>query len=269
MTEPRSPDILDKPQANKLFNKNIKKFEQHFVPVKDFLLKCYTGDNHGFVDFKSILEYRFNNRRSGGYIIITARNSYSIVSYRDFDGRDKHKIFPKIKSSSDLDELKKFFKANKIPNFKKLSDNPILPPLNSNDEKEQIELEQLYKHKTKDDIRNELENSKNTDSEEIIVNHKTYKRDNRTIALIKILRDFKCQICSTAILKKDGSHYVEAAHIKPKCQKGRETPDNIILLCPNHHKEFDYGHLEIKLHDTEQIDFVLNGQQHRLKLSIE
>lgn len=141
-------------------------------------------------------------------------------------------------------------------------------PFVSNDEKEQKELEQFYKTKTKADILEELKNLKETDPEEIVVNRKTYKRDNKTIAQIKILRDFKCQICSTTIIKKDGSKYVEAAHIKPKHQKGRETLDNIILLCPNHHKEFDFGHLEIKLHDKTQIEFLLNGRQHKIKLSV-
>jgi hypothetical protein len=137
----------------------------------------------------------------------------------------------------------------------------------SNDEKEQKELEKIYKTKSKAEILKELQNLKETDPEEIIVNHKTYKRDNKTIAQIKIIRDFKCQICSTTIIKKDGSKYVEAAHIKAKHQKGRETLDNIILLCPNHHKEFDYGHLEIEQHNINEITFVLNGQQHKIKLS--
>ena len=43
----------------------------------------------------------------------------------------------------------------------------------------------------------------------------------------------------------DGSFYIEAAHIKPKSQQGTETPDNILILCPNHHKEFDLGKREI------------------------
>ena len=81
------------------------------------------------------------------------------------------------------------------------------------------------------------------------------------------MRDFKCQICSTSILKKDGSKYVEAAHIKPKNQKGRETLDNIILLCPNHHKEFDFGHLEIILHNINKIHFLLNDKQYKITLS--
>src|SRR5690606_128383 len=72
----------------------------------------------------------------------------------------------------------------------------------STDEKEQNELEEFYKKsKSKDDIINDLKKLQDSDPEEIIVNHKTYKRDNKTIAQIKILRDFKCQICSTTIIK--------------------------------------------------------------------
>lgn len=128
----------------------------------------------------------------------------------------------------------------------------------------------FYKgNKSKTEILNDLKNLKDNDPEEIIVNHKSYKRDNKTITQIKILRDFKCQICSTTIIKKDGTNYIEAAHIQPKHKKGRETPDNIILLCPNHHKEFDFGALEIKSHDASKIVFVLNGQKHSLNLSLE
>lgn len=52
------------------------------------------------------------------------------------------------------------------------------------------------------------------------------------------------KICSTTIMKKDGRKYVEAAHIKSKHLKGRETLSNIILLCPNYHKEFDLGNFK-------------------------
>jgi len=138
----------------------------------------------------------------------------------------------------------------------------------SQDEKEQEELAKYYKKtKTKEEILNDLKNLKPTDSEEIIINQKTYKRDNKTISQIKILRDFKCQICGTTIIKKDGSKYIEAAHIKAKHQKGRETLDNIILLCPNHHKEFDLGDRIIKSHDNNFIDIVLNGQKYKIKLT--
>ena len=141
-------------------------------------------------------------------------------------------------------------------------------PYVSQDEKEQEELTKYYKKtKTKEEILEDLKSLQPTDSEEIFVNQKTYKRDNKTIAQIKILRDFKCQICGTTIIKKDGSKYIEAAHIKAKHQKGRETLDNIILLCPNHHKEFDLGDRIIKSHDRNFIDIVLNGQQYKINLT--
>jgi hypothetical protein len=138
----------------------------------------------------------------------------------------------------------------------------------SQDEKEQEELAKYYKKaKTKEQILDDLKNLQPTDSEEVYVNQKTYKRDNKTIAQIKILRDFKCQICQTAILKKDGSKYIEAAHIKAKHQRGRETLDNIILLCPNHHKEFDLGDRIIKSHNSDFIDIVLNGRSYKINLT--
>lgn len=159
--------------------------------------------------------------------------------------------------------------------YKKLSDiyeyytgKKFKLPYLSQDEKEQEELAKYYKTtKTKEEILEDLKNLQSTDSEEIFINQKTYKRDNKTIAQIKILRGFKCQICGTTIIKKDGNKYIEAAHIKAKHQKGRETLDNIILLCPNHHKEFDLGDRTIRSHDSNFIDIVLNGQQYKINLT--
>jgi predicted restriction endonuclease len=99
-----------------------------------------------------------------------------------------------------------------------------------------------------------------------MVNRRVYKRNNKAIALIKLLRGFKCQICNTTIIKKDGSKYIEAAHIEAKHKKGKETLNNIILLCPNHHKEFDCGKVFINSHDSNYIDFTMSGLQHKLKL---
>ena len=120
-----------------------------------------------------------------------------------------------------------------------------------------------------EEIINELKNLKLTDAEEIEINSKSYKRDNKTIAYIKVLRDYKCQVCSTTIKKKDGGFYIEAAHIEPKHKKGRETPNNILLLCPNHHKEFDYGDTTIKEHNNDNVKFVMNGLQYIISLKIE
>jgi len=139
------------------------------------------------------------------------------------------------------------------------------------DEKEQSEIinEIRQDNNSKQSIIAELQNLKETDPEIVVINSKSYKRDNKTVAQIKFIREFKCQICGTTIKKKDGSNFVEAAHIKPKHQKGRETPDNIILLCPNHHKEFDIGDRRIISQDANQIVFTLNGQRHEINLLIK
>jgi hypothetical protein len=144
-------------------------------------------------------------------------------------------------------------------------------PIDTPDEQEQKEIirELKKQNKTKQEIVAELRNLKPTDPEVITINSKSFKRDNRTIAQIKIIRDFKCQICSTSIKKKDGTYYIEAAHIEPKHRKGRETPDNILLLCPNHHKEFDLGDRKILYHDQDKIHFTLNGEEHKITLKID
>ena len=134
------------------------------------------------------------------------------------------------------------------------------------DKIEQQEIENHFKGKTKVDLTIELDNSKNNSAEKITVNHKEYKRNNKIIALIKILRSFKCQICGQFILKRDGSKYIEAAHIIPKNMGGNENPENIILLCPNHHKEFDLGNCEITKRSNDEIEFNLNGKVHLVSL---
>jgi len=51
---------------------------------------------------------------------------------------------------------------------------------------------------------------------------------------------------------KEESHYAcaicghmdngEVAHIEPVCKTLNNSPDNLIYLCPNHHKKYDYGY---------------------------
>ncbi|MBO9620730.1 MAG: HNH endonuclease, partial [Niabella sp.] len=138
------------------------------------------------------------------------------------------------------------------------------------DEKEQTEIANFYKNeKNRTELISELRKSQDADDEEVIINLKKFKRNNKTIALIKMLRDFECQICKTSIMKKDGSKYIEAAHITPKHKKGKETESNIILLCPNHHKEFDYGNLSVIEHTDEKLLFSLNGKTYKLNLQIK
>ena len=146
-----------------------------------------------------------------------------------------------------------------------------LSSIADDDAKEQDELIEVLRKKReliKDKVVENLKNLKPADSEKISYAGKTYKRDNKTIAELKFLRDFKCQLCGNNILRHDGSLYVEAGHITPKCKKGREIPDNILILCPNHHKEFDLGKKEIVSHSKENIKFKLNDKSYSIDLRL-
>jgi HNH endonuclease len=69
------------------------------------------------------------------------------------------------------------------------------------------------------------------------------KRDIGLVRALKALYDNKCQICGFQIVRPDGHYYSEAAHVEPISTRkaGVDTPGNILILCPNHHKMLDYG----------------------------
>jgi hypothetical protein len=149
------------------------------------------------------------------------------------------------------------------------SDKFDLKQTSISDEKEQEEFIKTFKKSmTREQIIDQLINLKDYKSKEVTSKLKLFNRDNKTVALLKIIRDFKCQICGITILKKDGSNYIEAAHIKAKKEKGKETPENIILLCPNHHKEFDLGKRKIICQNKSLFEFALNGKNYKIKMNL-
>ncbi|MBM7419961.1 MULTISPECIES: YDG/SRA domain-containing protein [Chryseobacterium] len=87
-------------------------------------------------------------------------------------------------------------------------------------------------------------NYTNTSRKEYVI--KKIIRETKTAQFIKQLYNDTCQICGTQI-KSPVSTYSEAAHIKSlgKPHNGPDTKENIICLCPNHHKMFDLGIISI------------------------
>lgn len=72
-------------------------------------------------------------------------------------------------------------------------------------------------------------------------------RDTRLARQLKILHNHECQICGKRIEFGDEIGYSEAHHIQPlggnHC--GPDVPENILVLCPNHHVMMDYGLMKI------------------------
>jgi 5-methylcytosine-specific restriction protein A len=69
-----------------------------------------------------------------------------------------------------------------------------------------------------------------------------FRRDPRVRE--KVLRRAKgvCEFCGTEGFEKtDGNRYLETHHVISLASKGMDTLDNVIALCPSHHREAHYG----------------------------
>ena len=67
-------------------------------------------------------------------------------------------------------------------------------------------------------------------------------RDTPKAREMKSVYDYQCQVCERRIdLPNSASGYVEVHHLKPLGKKhhGKDNRDNMLVLCPNCHAEFD------------------------------
>ncbi|MBT5529553.1 MAG: hypothetical protein HOK35_10370 [Cytophagia bacterium] len=120
--------------------------------------------------------------------------------------------------------------------------------------------------KSKEELLKKIIECENDNSEKVTVNGKTYKRHNYLMVQIKKYRDYKCQFCSTTIPKANGGYYIEACHIKPKAQGGNDRIDNILVLCPNCHKLFDYGLRSNEKKSKTDYTVTINKKKNRASL---
>ena len=79
-------------------------------------------------------------------------------------------------------------------------------------------------------------------------------RDYKSSLSLKNLYNYQCQICGESIdILKNGEFkcYIEAHHIKPlgTPHNGPDTIHNMLVLCPNHHAQFDFGSITINPDD--------------------
>jgi 5-methylcytosine-specific restriction protein A len=73
------------------------------------------------------------------------------------------------------------------------------------------------------------------------------KRNQKLVAELQAMYHGKCQICEWAPLDKYGCYICQGHHLQWVCRGGKDTLDNMALLCPNHHQvihrcdaHFDY-----------------------------
>lgn len=71
----------------------------------------------------------------------------------------------------------------------------------------------------------------------------SYARDPKVRSYVITRANGNCEYCGEkGFLMSDGkSHYVEAHHIIALADDGKDTPENVIALCPKHHREAHFG----------------------------
>ena len=74
-----------------------------------------------------------------------------------------------------------------------------------------------------------------------MVRKKEFDRDYPALNELKLIYDYKCQVCNETIQTGKNKYYCEAHHLRPLGgdHKGAADISNVVILCPNHHYEFD------------------------------
>lgn len=82
-----------------------------------------------------------------------------------------------------------------------------------------------------------------------------FVRDTEKAQKIKRLYRDRCQVCGIAIKVPGGKRYSEVHHLHPLKEGGDDSYGNMIVLCPNHHAEFDYRAVGISKDGSTIVDW--------------
>lgn len=113
----------------------------------------------------------------------------------------------------------------------------------SSDEVEGIELLELKKYFSED---MEPEMLKNITEEKLV---RLVKRYRSIVNKKKKECGCRCQICGLTFQMDNGNYYCEAHHLIPISEDGSQGPENVIILCANHHRVFHYAKNNINIRE--------------------
>jgi len=97
---------------------------------------------------------------------------------------------------------------------------------------------------------------------------KRVKRNRRLVRDLKRLYASRCQVCGFTFEKGRGGRYCEAAHLRPisLLEADLDIRDNLVILCPNHHKMLDHGAMSIEFDPAKKQLFAVNdGSRERIE----
>lgn len=255
----------------------LKPFQTKFS-LKDWFLQIedYSGFGVGIATiFLNRIDYKKYPIMNNKTLKALSKLGYKISSTKNWTN---YKLVKKYQDNliNDFSTLQNYFKADALNHFvvavyqgqELISE--YLQIENFDNDLEQHEIENSVEIESeeinKEELYKKLIECENDKSEKITINGKTYKRHNYLMVQIKRYRDHKCQFCSTTILKANGEYYIEACHIKPKAEGGKDNLNNILILCPNCHKLFDYGLRTNEKKSKSTYTVTINKRKYRASL---
>ncbi len=94
---------------------------------------------------------------------------------------------------------------------------------------------------------------------------KMRKLDKSISDNLKLLYDFKCQVCGESIGDKYDGIVTEAHHIEPFAKSLNNNSDNILVVCPNHHRIIHKTNAEF---EKQKLSYIYpNGLEEKLALN--
>jgi len=131
---------------------------------------------------------------------------------------------------------------------------------------EQDTITSRIKKISEEELNNEIKRMQNLERKTTNNSYSRKQRNQYLMELYKKKRGYKCQFCSKEIKKANGNYYIEACHILSVEKGGTDNENNILLLCPNCHKEFDFGEKSEPLWNGNIFSININGINHEVEL---
>lgn len=198
-----------------------------------------------------------------GYQLTSTKNFSNYQKVREYQ-KDLINKYPLLEDYYKADSLNHFIVS--IPEGKFLITN-YQQASSAKDTLEQSKIDfNIQDNGEINDVFDKIRSCESDESDQITIKGKTYKRNNYLFSLIKKYRDYTCQFCSTKLSIGDGKFYIEACHIKPKSEGGKDKLNNILVLCPNCHKIFDYSERKNEKRTDNQYKVTLNDTNYAVSL---
>lgn len=66
---------------------------------------------------------------------------------------------------------------------------------------------------------------------------------------------------------RNGGTYTEAYHLEELANSGLDMSRNMLIVCANHHRQFNFGDVEITRHTEDKLVVRLDDEVHTIPLA--